>query len=426
MPHSPDLLGSVNLVLQLVNLLFILDIPDMKFKLICILILAILVFPGLAACSLSFPAATPTPTYEPTATQTPSPTYTSTPTPTATPTITLTPTPSLTPTPLLLVDEGTPLPEVLSTLSLSSSLQVSGLAEWKIGSVTDLAWSPDSQQLSAASFDEVFIFDPQARTELKRLEPSGGALSLAYSPSGSLLAAGNQIGSEDEGYSGSVDFWYVPNWETWRTINDYTRAVTSLDFSQDGLLFMAAFTNPDENENSVAIWDTRTWEITQTLKTGSVSEIALAPNGKQVATTPDRYAIKIWQTKTGLLQRTIHTSFTGAVSQIAFSPDGKTFAAGSYDGSIRVWDVDTATLQLEMNTGGVVASLAYNPDGNLLASGGGYQSTVIQLWDITNGALLRTLDGHPSAVVSLAFSPDGQLLASGSYDGTLRLWGLRP
>jgi WD40 repeat protein len=321
---------------------------------------------------------------------------------------------------------GTPLPEILSTVSVTNSLQVSALAEWKIGAVTDLAWSPDSRQLSAASFNEVIVFDPQARTELKRLEPSGGALSLAYSPSSSLLAAGTQMGNEDEGFSGSVDIWYVPNWEPWRIINDYTRAVTSIDFSQDGLLFMAAFTNPDENDNSVAIWDTRTWEITQTLKTGSVSEIALAPDGKRVATTPDRYAVKIWQTKTGLLQRTVHTSFTGAVSQIAFSPDGKTFAAGSYDGAIRVWDVDTGALQLEMNTGGVVDSLAYSPDGRVLASGGGYQSTVIQLWDITSGALLRTLDGHPSAVVSLAFSPDGQLLASGSYDGTLRLWGLRP
>jgi WD40 repeat protein len=272
----------------------------------------------------------------------------------------------------------------------------------------------------------VTVYNPLERSEIEHLEPSGGVLSLAYSPGNSLLAAGSQLGNEAEGYDGKVDIWYVPNWEPWRIISDSGRAVTSVDFSRDGMLFMAAFTNPDENDNSVAIWDTSAWVITQTLKTGSVSEIAFSPNGKLVGATPDRYAINIWQTRTGFLQRSIPTSFTGAVSQIAFSPDGKTIAAGSYDGSVRIWGLDTGALLLEMNTGSVVDSLAFSPDGKMLASGGGYQNTAIQVWDTTNGVLLRKLEGHPSSVVSLAFSPDNQLLASGSYDGTLRLWGLRP
>jgi WD40 repeat protein len=38
------------------------------------------------------------------------------------------------------------------------------------------------------------------------------------------------------------------------------------------------------------------------------------------------------------------------------------------------------------------------------------------------GGLQQTLEGHSSWVKSLAFSPDGQLLASGSHDGIVRLW----
>ena len=398
----------------------------MKFKRMRLLIVSLFLLQALTACNLSLARSTPTPTLTPTETPSPTPTGTSTPTPTATPTITLTPTPTNTPTPLLLVSEATPVPEVLATFSLTNSLQVSALAEWKIGSVTDIAWSPDSQQISAASFDQVTIFDPQTRSELKRLAPAGGVLSLAYSPDGSLLAAGNQLGSETEGYQGNINFWYTPAWAPWRSFNDYTRAVTDVGFSQDNRLFMAALTNTDEDDNSVTIWDTSAWQITQTIKTGSVLASVFSPNGRLVATTPDRYAIKIWQTRTGLLQRTIFTSFTGAVSQIAFSPDGRTLAAGSYDGALRVWDTETGTLLIDANTGSVIDSLAYSPDGKLLASGGGYEHTAIQLWDASNGALLRRLEGHPSAVVSLAFSPDNQLLASGSYDGTLRLWGLRP
>ena len=44
------------------------------------------------------------------------------------------------------------------------------------------------------------------------------------------------------------------------------------------------------------------------------------------------------------------------------------------------------------------------------------------LWDVITGELLDRLEGHTKTVLSLAFSPDGQLLATGSEDETIRLW----
>ena len=82
---------------------------------------------------------------------------------------------------------------------------------------------------------------------------------------------------------------------------------------------------------------------------------------------------------------------------------------------------------LEAHTG-QVWSVAFSPDGKLLASGG-YDGT-IRLWDVTNRrAVHRPRKADTRGVSTVAFSPDGTTLVSGGYDGTVRLWevpALRP
>jgi WD40 repeat protein len=68
-------------------------------------------------------------------------------------------------------------------------------------------------------------------------------------------------------------------------------------------------------------------------------------------------------------------------------------------------------------------SLAYSPDGQLLAVG--FRNGYIGLYRVDSGALVTTLAGHTDDVNKIKFSPDGHLLASGSADGTVRLWGVR-
>src|SRR3954454_9249851 len=70
-----------------------------------------------------------------------------------------------------------------------------------------------------------------------------------------------------------------------------------------------------------------------------------------------------------------------------------------------------------------VTSVAFSPDGKMLASGSNDET--IKLWDVQAGKEHATLKGHTNEVTSVAFSPDGKTLASASLDGTVRLWDVQ-
>ncbi len=110
----------------------------------------------------------------------------------------------------------------------------------------------------------------------------------------------------------------------------------------------------------------------------------------------------------------------GEIRDVKFSPDGRYLAVATSIG-IELREAESFELVrfLSGHTG-TVTSVAFSPDGSLLASGSWDQT--IKLWEVATGQEVRTLSGHSSTVSSVAFSPDGRLLASGSWDGTVLLW----
>jgi WD40 repeat protein len=102
---------------------------------------------------------------------------------------------------------------------------------------------------------------------------------------------------------------------------------------------------------------------------------------------------------------------------LAFTPDGTVLAStagntGEYD--IYLWDVASGRKigTLEGHTG-IIWELAFSQDGKMLASVSSDKTA--KVWDWQNGDLLKTL-GFPGEVASVGFSPDGQSLAVGGVD----------
>jgi WD40 repeat protein/outer membrane murein-binding lipoprotein Lpp len=280
--------------------------------------------------------------------------------------------------------------------------------------VRSIAYSPDGLLVAAGGDQVVRIWETASASEKTMLSVAEGTVTaLTFSPKGNTLAAGTD---------GAIYRWDVESLVPRSTPIAMEGRVNSLRYSADGRLLAAAtdhgaflFREPMD----------RAGDGPRRLigHVGSVTGVALSPNGETVVTSGEDATLRLWNPQSGTIDKIdpdmVLRCRRPAVS-VAYSPDGKRFAAGGSD-AITLWNVsdgvETATLK---NRSGDVAKIAFSPDGTRLASAS--KDWPILIWDLASQRVTAALNGHTAAVNSINFSADGKVLISGSDDATVRTW----
>lgn len=113
------------------------------------------------------------------------------------------------------------------------------------------------------------------------------------------------------------------------------------------------------------------------------------------------------------------------VNSLAYSPDGRILASASSDWTVRLWSApEGRLLHVLRGHSGHVNSVACSPDGSALASASSDGS--VRIWHIRDTLSRSVLQGHSAGARSVAYSPDGHLLASAGDDRLVQLWQVAP
>jgi hypothetical protein len=284
------------------------------------------------------------------------------------------------------------------------------------------------------------LWDLAAGRDVHRFPALGQPCAIHFSPGGCYAAVG---------IPGAVVVLRLPDLPALETVVKPVEVQRFEGYPSDAPHF--PFLSPDgrllvtvpltgTGDCDLQLWDVTTGQKHHALKghRAQVFGVAFSPDCKRLATggsQPDA-TVRIWDVESGRQELVCwHVGpegrdRSGWVSEVAFAPDGKTVFSSGMEGSVRQWDVETGQEVKRFGGSSTYRCLAVSRDGCLIASGsaGSRGAHGIVVWDVKSGKEVQRFEGHAppgyEGVTTVGFSQEGKRILSIGYDSAVRVWDL--
>lgn len=202
-----------------------------------------------------------------------------------------------------------------------------------------VAFSPDGDTAATGSSDgKVRLWSIEKGEQLAVMDMPGidWITSLAYDPSGALLAASQWTDK------GTVYIWNVAEGKMIHTVilNNFLGNIKDpFQFSPDGIIMAGAV--KEEYEHIVRLWTVDGAEqIADLAISDDYKDMNFSPDGGMLAVASLK-AVTIWDISTHTLLYTLDQTFSAddsdTIAELAFTPDGGHVAVARMDGTLEMW-----------------------------------------------------------------------------------------
>jgi WD40 repeat protein len=320
--------------------------------------------------------------------------------------------------------------------------------------VLSVKWSPDGTKLLTVSADntaKIADWPSQSTSNQSILKGFGSAVtSLAWNGMGTIIASGHE--------DGSIREWNTQTGKPLSVLLGNERQVWSVAWSPTGKALVSG-----GGDYSVRSWDVSTdtmsllYKHDQTIfdnipgvftvdwgakgdiaSGGSDGTVRIFSGGKVIILQQTRGTIfavhwnpkqpqlvvadgniHVWKMNPSPSSKMLACNVEGIWTGAAFSPDGKQIAGTTNTGNLCIWD--TQTFQAFIPNTGLIAPLAWSPNGSQIAGISKEDPTQVQIVDAASEQSIGII-AIGDVVRSLAWKPDGTQLATGTQSGIIQIW----